>query len=330
MHIELLIGADDGKTAFMPFAEKAEWRTDINGSPGKLVCSILWDKALDISEGAPVRFKADGKNVFFGYVFSKEASVNGIIRLVCYDQIRYLLNKDTYIYENKTASQLIKLIAENFSVKVGNIEDSVYVIPYRVEENTTLLDMIENALELTYHNSGKRLVLYDDFGKLCLKSITSMYGSGECLLIGGNSGIELSFSSSVDKGAYSRVKLFYNNKKSGRREVYTSENKENAQRWGVLQYTASLKDGENGQAKAEELLKLYGGRNIRAEVKGAFGDPDFRAGCIGAVSPNIGIADKLCYMSAERVIHRFSSEGHFMDIVFSGLDLKRLGGMAVE
>lgn len=322
MHTELLIGADDGKTAFMPLAEKAEWRTDISGAPGRFICSILWDKALGISEGMPVRFRAEGKNVFFGYVFSIEASVNGAIRLVCYDQIRYLLNKDTYIYEGKTASQLIKLIAEDFSLRVGSIEDSGYVIPYRIEENATLLDMIENALELTYHNSGKRLVLYDDFGRLCLKSMTSMYGGKECLLIGGDSGSELVFSSSVDKGAYNRVKLFYNNRKSGRREVYTSEDKKNAQKWGVLQYTGSLKDGENGQAKAEELLKLYGGRNIRAEVKGAFGDPDFRAGCVGAVSPDIGISDKLCYMRAERVIHSFSSEGHFMDIVFSGLDLK--------
>lgn len=322
MNTELLIGTNDGKGAFMPLAENTEWQTEISGSPGKLVCSILWDKALDISEGAPVRFKADGKNVFFGYVFSKEARVNGVIRLVCYDQVRYLLNKDTYIYEGKTASQLIKLIAEDFSLRVGNIEDSGYIIPYRIEENTTLLDMIENALELTYHNSGKRLVLYDDFGRLCLKSITSMYCNKECLLIGGSSGSELVFSSSVDKGAYNRVKLFYNNKKSGRRDFYTSEDKENSQKWGVLQYTGSLKDGENGQVKAEELLKLYGEKNIKAEVKGAFGDLDFRAGCIGAVSSDMGIVDKLRYMLAERVIHRFSSEGHFMDIVFSGLDLK--------
>ncbi|MDE6579610.1 MAG: hypothetical protein K2K41_03660 [Ruminiclostridium sp.] len=152
---------------------------------GKLTCSILCDRAFEISEGVPVRFKADGKNMFFGYVFSKTAGADGRMRLVCYDQIRYLLNKDTYVYEGKTASQLVMLIAGDFSMRIGNVEDSKYVIPYRIEENSTLLDMIENAIELTYHNSGKRYVLYDGFGKLCLREITSMYGGDRCLLIGG-------------------------------------------------------------------------------------------------------------------------------------------------
>ena len=182
MNIELLIGTEDGKGAFMPAVESAEWQTDISGSAGKLTCSILCDGAFEIFEGAPLRLKAEGKNVFFGYVFGKTAGADGRMRLVCYDQIRYLLNKDTYVYEGKTASQLITLIAEDLSLKIGDVEDSKYVIPYRVEENSTLLDMIENALELTYHNSGKRFVLYDGFGKLCLKEMTSMYGGGKCLL----------------------------------------------------------------------------------------------------------------------------------------------------
>ncbi len=321
MNTELLIGTNDGKDAFMPMAESAEWETEISGSAGKFTCSILCDKAFEISEGAPVRFRAEGKNVFFGYVFSKRAGSDGKVRLVCYDQIRYLLNKDTCVYEGKTASQLIRLIVEDFSLKIGSVEDSKYVIPYRVEENSTLLDMIENALELTYHNSGKRFVLYDGFGRLCLKNITSMYGNNQCLLIGGESGEELSLSSSADKGVYNKVKLFYNNRKSGVRDIYTAFDRKNAEKLGVLQYTGSLKEGENGQAKAEELLKLYGGENVKAEVKGVFGDADFRAGCIAAVSRDIfrgmGGADKDRFMLAERVVHRFSGLGHFMDIVLS-------------
>lgn len=323
MNIELLIGTEGGKEAFMPVAESAEWQTEISGSAGKLTCSILCDRAFDISEGAPVRFKAEGKNVFFGYVFSRTAGADGKIRLVCYDQIRYLLNKDTYIYEGKTASQLVMLIAEDLSLKVGNVEDSKYVIPYRVEENSTLLDMIENAIELTYHNSGKRYVLYDGFGRLCLKETASVYGGDGCLLIGGKSGEELSLVSSIDKGVYNKVKLFYNSRKSGTRDIYTAYDRENAEKWGVLQYTGSLKEGENGQAKAEELLKLYGEKRLKAEVKGVFGDIDFRAGCIAAVSRDIfrsvGGEDKDRYMSAERVVHRFSGQGHFMDIVLSDL-----------
>ena len=323
MNIELMIGAEDGKSAFMPAAESVEWQTEISGSAGKLVCNILCDRAFEISEGVPVRFKAEGKNMFFGYVFSKTAGVDGRMRLVCYDQIRYLLNKDTYVYEGKTASQLLTLIAEDLSLRVGDVEDSRYVIPYRVEENSALLDMIENALELTYHNSGKRFVLYDGFGKLCLKEITSVYGGDKCLLVGGASGEEISLVSSIDKGVYNKVKLFYNDRKSGVRDIYTAYDSVKAGKWGVLQYTASLKEGENGQAKAEELLKLYGGKRFKIEVKGAFGDRNLRAGCIAAVSRDIfrsmGGEDKDRYMLTERVVHRFSGSGHFMDIVLADI-----------
>ena len=59
------------------------------------------DIAIDYLLSHPLKdvqaghYEIDGKNVFFGYVFSAEKSVNGTVRLVCYDQIRYLLNKDT-------------------------------------------------------------------------------------------------------------------------------------------------------------------------------------------------------------------------------------------
>ncbi len=315
MNTEFLIGASDGKSAFIPFTENIEWITEISGSPGKLICSVLWDNKPEISEGVPVRFKVDGKNIFFGYVFSIEEKAGGIVRLVCYDQLRYLLNKDTYIYENKTASQLVRLIAEDFSLKTGFVEDSGYVIPYRIEENSTLLDMIENALSLTLQNTGKRFVLYDDFGSVCLKNIISMYGNNKCLLIDGKSAGELAYSSSVDKGAYNTVKLFYNDRKSGKRNIYTARDTANTQKWGVLQYTGSLKAGENGQAKAEELLKLYNRKNLKVTVKDAFGDLDFRAGCIGAVSLDGQGIDNSCYMLAEKAVHKFSDEGHFMDLV---------------
>ena len=48
-------------------------------------------------------------------------------------------NKDTKVYEGKTAAQFIRMIAEDFSLNVGALEDTEYVIESRVEENTSLL-----------------------------------------------------------------------------------------------------------------------------------------------------------------------------------------------
>ena len=53
----------------------------------------------------------------------------------------YLNNKDTYVYENKTASQFIQMIAADFSLNTGTLEDTGFVIASRVEDNTSLFDI---------------------------------------------------------------------------------------------------------------------------------------------------------------------------------------------
>ncbi len=59
-------------------------------------------------------------------------------------------------------------------LNVGTIEDTGYIIASRVEDNKTLFDIIQNALDLTLQNRKKLYVLYDDFGKLTLKNVESM------------------------------------------------------------------------------------------------------------------------------------------------------------
>ena len=67
------------------------------------------------------------------------------------------------------------MISEDFEMQCGEIEDTGFKIPSRIEENTTLFDMIQNALDLTLENKKEMYVLYDDFGKITLKNISS-YG----------------------------------------------------------------------------------------------------------------------------------------------------------
>lgn len=317
---ELLIGTGDGKTAYMPCTKEIEWVTQSSGSPGRLVCDILSDGMGNFSEGAPIRFRADGRNIFFGYIFGREVRSKGILRLTCYDQIRYLLNKDTYIYENRTAAGLIRLIAEDFSLKTGTLADTGYVIPYRVEENSTLLDMIENALTQTFQNNGRRYVLYDDFGRLCLKSVTDMYGGGSCPVFDGETGEDFSYTCTIDKGSYNKIKLVCNDKKSGKREIYSSADNSLIGRWGVLQYTGTVKNGENGQAKADSILRIYGRKNNSLKLTNAFGDSSFRGGCIALVKGKEALGTENRLMLANKVVHRFTPKGHFMDMLLSEIN----------
>ena len=161
METELII--QNGKKVYCPAVQEGiEWSTERSGSPGQLTFKILEDKKLNITEGNAVRFKYKGKKVFYGFIFTRKIDSDGIVSVTAYDQLRYLKNKATYVYENKTLTQVVKRIVTDFSLRKGKLEQTGYVIPSRVEDGQTLFDIIANAQDLTMVNKGKLYVLYDD------------------------------------------------------------------------------------------------------------------------------------------------------------------------
>ena len=214
LNVELLISDPSGTKAYIPVVEEGiEWSTERRSTPGKLTFKLVKDAVINFQEGAAVHLKA-------------------------YDQLRYLNNKDTYVYENKTASQFIQMIAADFSLNTGTLEDTGFVIASRVEDNTSLFDMIENALDLTLQNSKEMFVLYDDFGKLTLKSLSSMYVGepGAYLMIDEETGENFEYTSSIDNDTYNKVKLTYDNEETGKREVYIAQDSSHMNAWGVLHF----------------------------------------------------------------------------------------------
>lgn len=319
--VELLVSDSSGERAFVPVAEgEIIWSTERVGAAGKLVFGIIDDKGLDFSEGSAVRLKVDGKGVFFGYVFTERREKDGAVTVTAYDGLRYLGNRDTYIYENKTASQLVKMIADDYGLKLGTVDNTGVVISSRIEENTTLFDMIENALELTLQGGGGRFVLFDDFGRLSLRNVSSMCvgENGSYLLIDEETGENFEYTSSIDSGTYNRVKLIYNDKKSGKREIYAARDSGSIARWGTLQYFGRLSDGKNGQAEAEALLKLYNRKNKRLKMTDVLGDLRVRAGSVVAVRLGLGSFKLNNFMVVEKAVHRFGAKGHFMDLILRG------------
>lgn len=321
MKVELLISSSEGSELYLPAVrEGIEWITQRRSNPGKLVFKVLKDSRLNFSEGSAVSLTVDGQNVFYGFVFTQKRDKYGIIEVTAYDQLRYLANRDTYVYENKTASELLQMIASDFGLKTGEIEDTGFKIASRVEENSSLFEMLENALDITRQNSGKTFVLYDDFGKLALKNISSMYvkNADGYLLMDEKGGENFEYSSSIDSDTYNKIKLIYDSKPKGKREIYTALDGENINSWGVLQYFDTLKEGENGQAKAETLLKAYNAKTRRLKITNAFGHCGVRAGSVIAVRLDLGDIFVNNFMLVERVRHMFKNEGHFMDLSLKG------------
>lgn len=321
MNVELLVANESGSKVYQPAVEEGiEWTTQRAGTPGKLTFKVLKDDILDFTEGSAVRLKVDGDEVFYGFVFTKSRQKDQIITVTAYDQLRYLNNKDTKVYEGKTATQFIQMLAADYRLNVGDMEDTGYVIASRVEENSSLFDMIGNALDLTLTNTGNMFVLFDSFGKLTLKSLGKMrVGEGDnYLMIDEETGENFDYKSSIDSQTYNKVKLTYDNEETGTREVYMAQSGENMNKWGILQYFDTLQKGENGQAKADALLKLYNKKTRNLKIQNAFGDNRVRAGSLIVVNLALGDMSVKNFMLVEKCIHTYKESEHWMTLTLRG------------
>ena len=312
--IELLI--QHGGEIFQPIVTgDIQWQTERKGTHGSLTFSVVKDEILDFTEGDAVRLVVDGVNVFYGFVFQKKRDKEGIISVTAYDQLRYLKNKDTYVYANKTASEVIEMIASDFRLQCGDLEDTKFKIESRVEDNQTLFDIIQNALDLTLLSNGEMYVLFDDFGKITLKNIKNMKAG---ILIDEETGENFDYTSSIDGETYNKIKLVYENEESGTREISIAQDSSNMNKWGVLQYFEKIDEKTNGKAKAESLLSIYNSKTRNLSIKGVFGDLGVRAGSLVAVSLNLGDIVTNSFLLVEQAKHTFSESMHTMDLTLRG------------
>lgn len=312
--IELLIESNGQMYAPVVVGEIGH-ETERQGAPGKLAFSVMKEPGLVFDEGSAVSMKVDGHKAFYGFVFRKGASRADTIDVVAYDQLRYLKNKDTYVYKAKTAADVVRMVSGDFQLNLGTVEDTGFVIESRVEDNKTLFDIIQTALDLTLKNTKRMYVLYDDFGHLCLQDVESMQLD---LLIDAESGQNYEYVSSIDEDTYNQVKLIRENEETGNREVFLEKDSSNINKWGVLQYFDTIEEQSNGQAMAAELLGYFNRVTKTLTVEKAFGDPRVRAGCSVAVRLDLGDMKVGSMMVVERVKHRYAGGFHTMDLILQG------------
>lgn len=328
MAVELYIEND--LIAYAPLIEEGiEWTTERMGSPGKLTFTVIKDDIINFQEGNVVKLVVDGQKLFFGFVFTKKRDKNQQISVTAYDQLRYLKNKDTYIYTNKTASDVIKMVAADFNLNLGTIENTEFAIASRVESNITLFDVILNALDQTLMNTKNLYVLYDEFGALTLKSLESMKIG---LVVDEETGENFNYTTSIDEATYNIIKYAYTADESTETKVVFSpqpiyENgkqtlSKTQKQWGILQYFL-IEDGvvmtkAQAQAKADALLSLYNTKTRSLKIPKALGDCRVRAGSMIIVNLNLGDMRLQNFMLVEKCIHRFKNGEHFMDLSLRG------------
>lgn len=310
--IQLLVQGADGAQDLVTL-DGITLESERRGSPAKLTFTVLKDATANFPEGAQVQLKVDGTGVFNGYVFQKSRDKEQRITCTAYDQLRYFKNKDTYLYTNKTASEVLQLVAKDFNLSLGTVEDTGYRIAQRIEDSQTLFDIVLNALDLTTANTSRLYILFDDFGKICLKNAANMKLD---ILVDKTTAENFDYSTSIDSDTYNQIKLVQENEEKGVREVYVARDNTNVGNWGILQYYDTVPEGANAQNMVNAYLKLKNRKTRNLTIKGILGDVRVRAGCSLPVVLDLGDIQLNKYLVCDHVTHHFSADHHSMDIKF--------------
>ena len=251
-------------------------------TPSTLKLECLNSKGISFVNGGVLQVRDGSRGLFHGYIFTIEKksgvlsretqladylqntqtpnSENGYISITAYDQLRYLKNKETYVFKQKRADEIIASIANDFELKIGTLANSGYIIPLMLEDNQELFNIIEKAIDLTIVNTGKAWRFFDNFGTLEFTELKSNLTD----IVIGESSLAQSYtaSESIDKDYYNQVKLVRDVAKDSNapRKVFLQKDSEAQRRYGVLQYydvvnaNASLTQVEKS---SQELLSLY-------------------------------------------------------------------------
>lgn len=207
----------------------------VNGSAGKICFRIMRDGVVSFKEGCKVLFYVDKKIRFIGWIMRKSRTSDQIISVTAYDQLFYLVkNKDTYLYQNKKASELLIMIAKDYGLQTGQITDTGWVIPYRIEEGKTLMDMIYTALEITKEHTGNSFYLLNLEGKLCIRSKKELELP---IYIRPNGQIkDFFYTTDISQHTYNTVRLFQAGRLEAERLAFEAKNDSKIKEWGRLQY----------------------------------------------------------------------------------------------
>lgn len=332
MAIKILI--DNGKEILTPEIQDnvtIEWER--MGMAGRMTFTAIVDEKLVFSEGNAVTLRVNKKPFFLGYVFTRRQSEPDKVTVTCYDQLRYLKNQESYIFENKTATEIIKKIAKDFKLSCGRLADTKYKFETYTKDNAQLFDIINEALQETSVKKGRKYILYDKFGKLCLEDENDMQLK---LLVDEATAQTYSYSSSIDNETYNKVKITKEGKDNGsrklseedavkqrilNRQVYVVQDKNNMGRWGTLQLVEDIDKEGDSRDRAQKLLKEYNAPKRKLQINGALGDVSVRAGSQIGVILKSAIDKKprkVIKLRVENVKHTFSGDLHTMDLVLKG------------
>ena len=294
--------------------------TYLEDNPGKAEFTVLATSPLAFWEGATVSIMLDGYKMFKGFVFKKSRTEDvKRIKVTCYDQLRYLKNKDSRVFEGVTSNQIFEQICKDFVLKYKTVDASSHICAPRSEDATSLYDMIKHAFHDTLANTGQWYFIRDNFGTLEHLNVKSCFRPE---VLGDKSFVTgFDYETSIDDNVYTQIKLYRDNQTSGKREVFlvndTVNGGDKLKRWGILQLYEKIDESYNLaqiESRALKMLKYYCDTR-RSLTLHCLGIKEFFAGCIFKCKiADLGDLSMNSYLMVTECVHKISNEYHTMDI----------------
>lgn len=266
MNIEFLIQDSESGIIYdlSEVAGSISWTTELEGQPGKLEFAFINENQIAPNEGSIITLKVDGKGLFYGYLFSSTTNDQNEMKLSCHDQMRYLKNKDTYVFSSGSSSDRFSQICKDKKLRHEVKSFSSYSCAAKVHDNVSYYDMIQDAIDQTLIKSGQWFMIRDNFGVLQHIDINTLKTD---LFIGDQSALSnYEFTTSIDTDTYNKIKLVKENKETGKREVYLVQDGSNIQRWGELQYFEKVDEKANSAQIAERANMLLKAKNRKTKT----------------------------------------------------------------
>ena len=156
--------------------EQVKWKGRKGSSSRTLAVTLIDDdgykharSGMDVEQGHQCIFSYDGTELFRGIIMSQTQSNQKKLQFTAYDNGIYLANnKDTFCYENKTASDVFRDCCTRFGLPMGEVASCSYKIPELTKSKTTAFDAIADALSLDFDATGIRHYVASSKGKLSL------------------------------------------------------------------------------------------------------------------------------------------------------------------
>ena len=275
--MEFLVEVDGKILEISELVESVSYTDKLNDGCSKLEFSYI-DDDVRLQNASVVRFRYDGADIFYGYVFKHGQNKAKEITVTAYDQLRYCKAKDTIVVKNDTIDSLVRKMCNYFGLRAGSLASTGYKLPVSVQDDKTWLDIIYNAISDTLMNTGKWYCLRDEFGSIAVRDLEELRLD---LVLGDESlAYDYEYEKSIDDNFYNQIKIVSDNETTGKRDVYIAKDSNSIAKYGLLQYFEVLDKNYNpsqAKAKADALLQLYN-REVETLELPCLGDVRVRAG----------------------------------------------------